>query len=408
MFNYGAFGGAQKRFTYLFIYLYNRYPGYFYYFTNNFMFKQIKEIYPDIDASNIIIVDKNTENKYLIESPKDSPRIYRKVNLDPLGVDKHASFMRKIYWYYKNKLRQFNYFKIIDKYRKELDIKVFCGIFSGVLPLVFYLNNKHPDASVIFSNMDSWFCDVHSDMKKLWYRKYYSYNYAMENCDAVDFLSPYILEGVKEIGVNINEENVSVSPCSFTDYSKCCIEEKKNIEIAFCSRLEPDKNPILYLEAANAIKRKYPDVKFHLLGEGSLVNEIKQFINSHNLAESVNFGFHNNPPEIFSKTTIFVSLQKNTNYPSQSLLEAMACGNAVVASDAGDTSLLINENNGILVQLELNSIIKALEKLINQKELALQMGKTGSTSVRKIHNIENYSKYFLELVQKAYSKNFLF
>jgi glycosyltransferase involved in cell wall biosynthesis len=406
LFNYGAFGGAPKRFTNLFIYLNKHHHGDIYYFTNFFMLNQIREIYPDIDTSNIYTIDKNSENKYLIETSPNSPRSYRKVILDPLGIDKKASFARKIYWYYKNKLRQYNYWRTIENYRKKFDIKVFCGVFSGILPLVFYMNKKPQKASVIFSNMDSWFCDVHRDMKKLWYRKYYSYNFAMENCDVADFLSPYILNGVKEIGVRLKAENVSVSPCSFIDYSKCKDGEKKNPEVVFCSRLEPDKNPLLYLEAAKAILKNHPDIKFHLLGEGSLVNEIKQYIEENNLGENINFTFHKNPPELFSRTLIFVSLQASTNYPSQSLLEAMACGNAVVASDTGDTRMLVNENNGILVPLNAEKIAVAIEFLLNRKEHALKLGRQGSNDVRTGHNIENYSNYFLGLVQKAYEKIF--
>jgi len=370
------------------------------------MLNQIQEIYPDIDTSNIFTIDKNSENKYLIETSPNSPRSYRKVILDPLGIDKKASFARKIYWYYKNKLRQYNYWRTIENYRKKFDIKVFCGVFSGILPLVFYMNKKPQKASVIFSNMDSWFCDVHRDMKKLWYRKYYSYNFAMENCDVADFLSPYILNGVKEIGVRLKAENVSVSPCSFIDYSKCKDGEKKNPEVVFCSRLEPDKNPLLYLKAAGEILKSRPGVKFHLLGEGSLVNEIKQYIEENNLGENINFTFHKNPPELFSRTLIFVSLQASTNYPSQSLLEAMACGNAVVASDTGDTRMLVNENNGILVPLNAEKIAVAIEFLLNRKEHALKLGRQGSNDVRTGHNIENFGNYFLGLVQKAYEKNF--
>ena len=84
----------------------------------------------------------------------------------------------------------------------------------------------------------------------------------------------------------------------------------------------------------------------------------------------------------------------------------MACGNAVVASDVGDTRMLVNDENGILVPLEHGEIVNAIEKLINDKALAVKMGKAGSRAVRSRHNIENYTDYFLGLVQKAYVKNF--
>jgi glycosyltransferase involved in cell wall biosynthesis len=404
LFNYGAFGGAPKRYTNLFRHLINLYPDSFFFLTNSILRGQIKEIYPKIDSSNLLVLDNNPIDPYLIQESSETPRLFSGITPDPIVVDRDSLLPRKIYWFYKNKLKQYSLFRKIEKYRKQMKIDVFYGVFSGILPLVFYLNSKPRKAGIIFSDMDSWFNDVHTDMKKLWYRKYYSFNYALENCDYVDFLSQYILEGVKQRGVNINDDSVSISPCSFTNYSHCAVGEKKNFEIAFCSRLEPNKNPLLYLRAAKEILKKHPFVKFHLLGEGSLVREIDSFIKDNNMSGSVNFRFHVNPPEVFKESSVFVTLQKFTNYPSQSLLEAMACGNAVVASDVGDTAELVNENNGIIVPLSLDKIVEALDNLIGHKEQTLRLGIKARNDVITVHTIDRFTEYFLNLIQKAYSK----
>ncbi len=407
IFNNGAFGGAVKRYTNLFIHLNNLYPGKFYFFINKHLLNQIQEIYTKIDITYIRVIDFKA-NKSIISEPPDgkNPRLFKDSIPDPLEVDKNNFLPRKIYWFYKNKLKQYLLFKKIEKYRKEFGIKVFCGVFSGILPLVFYLGNSRRKARIIFSDMDSWFSEVHSDMKKLWYRKYYSFNYAIENCDIVDFLSPYIYEGVTSRGVKIGKDSVRISCCSFIDIANCIPGEKRGFEVAFCSRLEPDKNPLMFLEAVNMILKKHRKIKFHLLGEGSLVNEIREYIDINNLNEHINFRFHPNPPEIFKETSVFVSLQKNTNYPSQSVLEAMACGNAVIASNVGDTSSLINKNNGLLVPLEPGKIAEAIDTLINQKELTLSLGKNGRKDVIDTHNIERYTEYFLGLIKGASLKNF--
>lgn len=268
-FNDGAFGGAAKRYTNLFIYLDKLYPGNYAFLVNNHLFNRIKEIYSEIDTSNIYVIDDYTKKYTVTNQSSDTPSYYKDIIPNPLELDQKTSFPRKIFWYYKNKFRQKNLFHRIESIRKELGIRVFYGISSGILPLVFYTELNSSPAGLIFSDVDSWFTDVHGDMKKLWYRKYYSYNYAIENCDFVDFLSPYIVEGIKKIGVKIYDENISVSPCSFADYSKCNAGKKDTKEIAFCSRLEPDKNPMLYLEAAEEILKKHPDAKFHILGRQS-------------------------------------------------------------------------------------------------------------------------------------------
>jgi glycosyltransferase involved in cell wall biosynthesis len=401
VFNNGAYGGAPKRYTNLFLHLNNLFPGKFYFIVNRHLFNQLHEMYDELPEDRIKVIElvneKNIKNG---ETDTGKPRFYADSIPDPMEVDKQYTIIRKIYWFYKNKYRQYDIYKKIEKIREELNIKIFYGVFSGILPLVFYLDKTPREAAVIFSDMDSWFSEVHTDIKKLWYRKYYSFNYALENCDVIDFLSPYIYEGVKQRGVKLSESSVHISPNSFIDYSKCSVGDKKIIGIAFCSRLEPDKNPLLYLEAAKEILNKYPAIKFHILGEGTLVNEIKDFIDSNNISSSVNFKFYKNPPEIFKNTSIFVSLQSNTNYPSQSVLEAMACGNAIVSSNRGDTNLFIDESNGILIDLNKEELVASITKLIENPSHAHELGIAGRDFVLKNHTIEKYSNYFLNLLIK--------
>lgn len=402
IFHNGAFGGATKRIANLFFHVDKLYPGRFYLIVNRNLFEQLQEIYETLPSENIRVLETSADKmtKPAVEHP-ETPKFYADSIADPMDVDKQHTIARKIYWFAKNKNRYRKLFRKIDALRAGLDIKVFYGVSAGVLPLVFYLNESPARASVIFSDMDSWFTDVHRDMKKLWYRKYYSYNYALENSSLVDFLSPYIAEGVREHDVNIKEERIRIAPCSFIDYSKCSPSEKSKIEVAFCSRLEADKNPMLYLDAAKEVLQKFPDIKFHILGEGTLVNEISGFIEKNNLKNSINFQFHKNPPEIFKDTSIFISLQTGTNYPSQSVLEAMACGNAVIASNRGDTNLFINEKNGILIEPEKVPLVRAIENLVLNPDKNRTMGMNGREMVLKEHTIERFTEYFLSLVREA-------
>lgn len=405
MFNNGAFGGAAKRYTLLYQELLTKYPQSVYLIVNNHLYEQILSIFPEINKENIFVLDP--EKNSPASEIRTNTTYYSDHTPDPLQIDRQTSLLRKIFWYYKNYYIQKKIFKKIDDIRLKYNVKVFAGVFSGGLPLVFYLKNKRRKASVIFANMDSWFSEVHADMKKLWYRKYYSFNYLMENADYTDFLSPFILDGVKKRNVKINEDSVSEAPCSFADYSKCTPGDKSKMEIVFSARLEPDKNPMMYLEAVKILHKKYPEIKFHLLGEGSLVFEIENYLKENDLSEAVNFRFHKNPPEIFARTSIIISLQTGTNYPSQSLLEAMACGNAVIASNTGDTSLFINDKNGVLIPLDTNALTDAIEKLISGKDHLREMGINAAKFVLTNHTAEKYCEYFEDLVKKAYDKNFI-
>lgn len=404
LFNQGAFGGAVKRYALLFSYLNRKYSGYFHLIVNSDLFNQIISVFPDFDTDNILVIqDKNVNNINRLERSFSGTREALFVN-DHIKnpEDENIKFLRKLYRFLKNYFRQKRIFYNIENYRKQKNIKVFIGIYAGILPLVFYMNDRRKRASVVFSDMDSWFSEIHSDMKKMWYRRYYSFNYALENADIVDFLSPYIMHGVKQRNVNLIEERVRIAPCSFADYNRCYVGDKSDFQVAFVARMEPDKNPFLFLKAALLLSSKYEEMRFVMLGDGTLVNDVRDYINKNNLKQSVKFFFSYNPPEILSKTSVFVTLQSGTNYPSQSVLEAMACGNAIVSSNTGDSSLFIKPEFGILINLSKEELVSAIEKLYRDRELRSKMGSEARRYVLQSHTIEEYSKYMIELINDAY------
>src|SRR5438046_7012571 len=100
VFNDGAFGGGVKRETNLFIYLSQKYPGRFYFFTNHHLYNQINEIYDNLPDEYIKIVDlKNNAASEPVESVPSLPRRYSDNIADPIIVDQQHTLLRKIYWY---------------------------------------------------------------------------------------------------------------------------------------------------------------------------------------------------------------------------------------------------------------------------------------------------------------------
>ena len=92
------------------------------------------------------------------------------------------------------------------------------------------------------------------------------------------------------------------------------------------------------------------------------------------------------PYEVLAQTKIFLSLQKTNNYPSQSLLEAMASGCAIIATDVGETRRLLDETRSILIPYDAVYLKSAIEKLMNDQALRLQLGKAARVHVTKNPN----------------------
>lgn len=102
------------------------------------------------------------------------------------------------------------------------------------------------------------------------------------------------------------------------DISAVKSDERKQYDVVFVGRLEIDRQILLYLESIRLLKEKYfRAVSVVVCGDGSLMNQAKQFSNKHGLG--VKFvGMVENPEAYISKTwSVFAS-----GYLS--IIEAMA------------------------------------------------------------------------------------
>ena len=211
--------------------------------------------------------------------------------------------------------------------------------------------------------------------------------------DRVDSLYPSVCKIT-------NNKKVSVSPCSVVDVDKfkpSCIKDKL---IYFCGRMEKMKNPLLFVESIVGISvfLRLNGWKVLMVGAGSLENKIISDIKLNRLEDLILFLSESDVSDIATKSYIFVSLQEKENYPSQSLLEAMSSGNAVVATDVGDTYRLVRNNyNGMLVSLCPRAIGHAIKYII-KNDRYIPMGMCGR-SIAKRHSALRYSRY----LEKIYS-----
>ena len=392
----GVFGGAERRFAQLFAYLSSNHPNKYYFIITWDLYSRILEIYPDYPVQNLIPIGPKIT---VIRKGKNSP-----TKPEPFARN-HPGIIKQFYRFIRNYRIQRSYFTEIEKLRKERHITCFLGIYNGIIPLYFYLKKKKRDSGIIFCDMDSWFRDILPKDNKYWYRKFSSFNYALENSDYIDFLSPFILEGIRDRCIKVKDETISITPCSFTDYEKCKVGNKSVFQVAFAGRLEMDKNPDIFLEAAIILSEKYSDIIFHIMGEGRLSLDIKNKVESFKFSNIKFHGFHLNPTEILADTSVFVSIQTTNNYPSQSVLEAMGCGNAIIATDVGDTRMFINESNGILIERDLNELVKAIEMLYLDKDLRERLGRNAYSYIRENHTIEKMADYYINLFEKASLRN---
>jgi glycosyltransferase involved in cell wall biosynthesis len=173
---------------------------------------------------------------------------------------------------------------------------------------------------------------------------------------------------IKGVGVNLSEMNY------------CPPKSKSKLEVIFLGRLLKDKGLLEFISAANQLKPKYQNqVVFRVYGGLDLENrmaisesELKLHLDSDCIVWE---GFTQNVHLAYSEADIVVFPSYREGLP-KSLIEAMAIGRPIITTDVpGCRECVVDEYNGFLVPLkEVDPIVIAIEKLINNEQLRVNMG----------------------------------
>ncbi len=225
------------------------------------------------------------------------------------------------------------------------------------------------------------------------------YRYALRRATVVDALSEAARADAIRRGIDAGK--ILVSPGSAIDVDRFQSASKKQPWVVFAGRLVEEKNPLLFVEAVPAILRAVPTARIFLLGEGPLGPAVEQAVERSGVRAAVTTGFLSDLAPIFGPARVFVSLQRQDNYPSQSLLEAMACGVAAVATDVGLTWKLVDETTGIRVKPNPDVIASAVIQLLKDPQRCERLGQSARRRVMEQHLEERYLAYLDSLYARV-------
>lgn len=167
------------------------------------------------------------------------------------------------------------------------------------------------------------------------------------------------------------------------------------------SSLTPHKGHEYLLQAAALISNRFPLVKFLIVGEGSLRENLERQAKSLNLTSSLIFtGTRKNIPELLSAMDIFVLPSCTREGLGISIIEAMAAEKPVVATDIGGIPEVVkNGESGLLVPpRNPEALAKAMLELLHNPRKAKAMGKKG----RKIFKEKFTSNRMLSEIEALY------
>lgn len=132
-----------------------------------------------------------------------------------------------------------------------------------------------------------------------------------------------------------------ISPCSFSDEKIYGPAQKENI-IVFAGHLYENKG-INFLKKI-IMSSLLRDYEIHVYGDsisGDLQSEIFKswLINEQKNNLKLKFSHSHDMSNVYKNSKLFISLQQTSNYPSQSVIEAMYSGCSVLMTNTGDSKL---------------------------------------------------------------------
>lgn len=182
--------------------------------------------------------------------------------------------------------------------------------------------------------------------------------------------------------------------------------QNRGFKIICISRLTARKGFNYLIEALAKIAGKYPDLSLEIVGEGDAKDELEKQVKSANLDSRIEFKgriSHEKTPEVYQRASVFVSPSLNEGM-SNTMLEALASGLPIIATDTGGSQELIRTGeNGFIVKMkDADDIAEKLEKLIADPELVRSMGRK-SRAIAETMSWGSVAKKYYELYKKVKS-----
>lgn len=167
------------------------------------------------------------------------------------------------------------------------------------------------------------------------------------------------------------------------------------------ARMVDVKGHAYLIQAAKEVLREYPKVKFLLVGDGPLKEELKSLSEKLGLEKNIIFtGMRRDIPEMLSVMDIFVLPSSLREGCPLSILEAMAMSKPIVATRIGGVPEEVSDGqSGILVApKDAESLARGIIKLISDKDKAKEMGRVG----RKIFEDKFSKEIMLNNIESLY------
>jgi glycosyltransferase involved in cell wall biosynthesis len=168
-------------------------------------------------------------------------------------------------------------------------------------------------------------------------------------------------------------------------------------------RLYPEKRWDRLLKAIALLAARKITFTVRLAGDGPLLNELRSQATHLGVDRLVEFlGVRHDVPVLLNESSFLVHTADAEGCPNV-VMEAMACGRAVIATDAGDVPHLVEDGRtGFVVRRGDDlKLVDCMARLITDRDLARRMGEAGRVKAEREFGLDRLVSETLAAYQAA-------
>jgi len=286
-----------------------------------------------------------------------------------------------------------------DRLRKEETPVVLYSYWLIYVPIAFAWIKQKYSKKKIFAISRAHGSDIYSTEVGVYFPKR---NLVMNNLNEIFTVSSYGRDYLINRYAGLTP--IKVSRLGVKDNYMYKTKDGNQINMVSCSNLIPLKRVALLYLSLNNYAESHPEKKVSWIhiGDGPLLQELKNSSLSHNYNLSVEFtGALNNKEilELYRKQYFdcYILLSESEGVPV-SIIEAISSGIPVVATNVGGVSEIVNEETGFLLRKEFaqEEFDQALDKLLESNTLR----ESAHTFFKKYYEAEtNFRNFYKSISQ---------
>lgn len=171
-------------------------------------------------------------------------------------------------------------------------------------------------------------------------------------------------------------------------------KNKYSFDLVFLGRMEDVKNPLRFIDIISQIQKNERDIKVAMIGDGSLMDEVKAKVNALGLIKNITiFGNLINPYKILLSSKILVITSRYEGTPMNAL-ESIACGIPIISTPVDGLLEIINKK--YLCSTD-KDFIKIITMLLNDNGLYNKYNIDLITINNGINDVSTYRRKITEL-----------